>query len=52
MFNNKISPICLPNGKSPAVGRTGITTGWVIFYFLFLLNQNVGCLANIYAKIF
>lgn len=28
IFNNKISPICLPNGKNPAIGRTGITTGW------------------------
>ena len=28
-FNSKISPICLPNGKSPLVGKTGITTGWV-----------------------
>ncbi len=29
-FNNRIKPICLPNGRKPIVGTQGTATGWVI----------------------
>jgi len=29
-YNSNISPVCLPNGKQPAIGSRGFTTGWGI----------------------
>ncbi len=29
MFSEFISPVCLPGGRVPLIGQTGITTGWV-----------------------
>jgi len=29
-FSSSISPVCLPQGKSPVIGTTGVVTGWVI----------------------
>lgn len=29
-FTNKISPVCLPNGRSSNIGTRGFTTGWGI----------------------
>ncbi len=34
LFSDFISPVCLPEGKTPLSGQTGITIGWVIFYLL------------------
>ena len=28
-FSDKISPICLPNGRVPRIGNSGIVIGWV-----------------------
>jgi len=32
MFSEFISPVCLPGGRVPLIGQTGITTGWVSFF--------------------
>ena len=29
IINHKISPICLPNGRVPRIGNSGIVFGWV-----------------------